>query len=65
MRELTVHEMGQASGGILPIVGVAVALASIVVRHKVASAFLGGVGLVLAGESLVSWHNDDKMCKAE
>ena len=67
MRGLTVQEVDQASGGILPIVGVAVALAGLVVRHQVASAFIGGAGLVLAGHSLVGWgrnRGDNRMCNS-
>ena len=46
MRELTIQDMEQASGGIIPaIVGLAIAIGSTAVRSATAQAFMGGVGI--------------------
>ena len=63
MRTLTVQEMEQASGGVVPIVGVVLAFGSLVVNHKVAATAIGVAGLVLAGHSLVQSQNNS--CMAE
>lgn len=62
MRELTVREMDQASGGVVPIIGVVLALGSLVVKHKVAATAIGVAGLLVAGVSLVQSENG---CTAE
>ncbi len=62
MRELTVQEMDEASGGIVPVLGVVLAFGSLVVKHKVAATAIGVAGLLLAGVSLVQSQNS---CVAE
>ena len=63
MRTLTVQEMEQATGGVLPILGVVIAFGGLVVRHKVASAIIGLAGLALAGQQLAD--SDNNSCSAE
>lgn len=65
MRALTVTEMNQASGGIpvVPIVGVAVALGGLAVKHKVAATVIGVASLLLAGHSLIESNNNS--CSVE
>ncbi len=48
MRELTTNDMEQASGGVLPIIAVGVAVGSTFTSGSVAG-FLGGVGIGMAG----------------
>ncbi len=56
MHELTLTDMDQVSGGIVPLIAIfLVQAASMAVRHAAASAFLGGVGL---GWSAADVYND-------
>ena len=48
MRELTIDDMDQASGGVLPLIALGVAIGSTITTGKTA-AFLGGVGIGMAG----------------
>ncbi len=60
MRELTVQEMDQASGGILPVVGLILAVGSAVVRHRVAAWVINGAGIALAGYGAAKWLKGEK-----
>ena len=56
MRELTVQEMGQASGGVVPIVpiiGLTVSLIGMAARRKAVQRAAEIAGLLLAGHGLV------------
>ena len=55
MRELSVQELDQASGGIAPILGIIVAVAGVAVRNRVARTVIEAAGIGLAGHSLVEW----------
>ena len=60
MRELTVQEMDQASGGILPlpVVSLLLAIASTVVRHKAASMIINATGVGVAAYALGEWNKN-------
>ena len=60
MRTLTVQEMEQAAGGAaVPVLGVILAFAGLVVRHKVLSTAIGVAGLIHAGHSLVQSQQEN------
>ncbi len=65
MRELTVQEMDQASGGIAPILGLLFAVAGMAVRHKATKTAIEIGGALLAGYSLNEWRrsgNSENSC---
>ena len=51
MRELTIDDMDQASGGVVPIFALGLAVGSAVARGY-AARFLGGVGIGFAGRDV-------------
>ena len=64
MRELSLQEMDQVSGAIIPaIAGVALAFGSLVVTHKAAATAIGVVGLLVAVYSLSQTQSNS--CVAE
>lgn len=48
MRTLTTEEMNAASGGVVPLVGLALAIAGTFVRHKAASAAINIAGAAVS-----------------
>lgn len=49
MRTLNTEEMDAASGGVVPLIGLALAVASTVVKHKVALIAINTAGVFVAG----------------
>lgn len=59
MRELTFDDMDQASGGVLPIIALGVAVGSTFTSGGTAW-FLGGVGIGMAANHAWNHYSDDK-----
>ena len=57
MRELTFDDMNQASGGILPLIPVAIAVGSTFAKGGVAY-FLGGVGIGMAAHQAYDHYSN-------
>lgn len=61
MRELTIHELDKASGGlpVAPIISIAVSLIGIAARSKAIAHVAEIAGLGLAAYGLYQWANDN------
>ena len=59
MRELTFDDMDQASGGILPLIPLAVAVGSTFAKGGMAY-FLGGVGIGMAGRQVWNHYSNEE-----
>ena len=55
MRELTIDDMDQASGGILQFIPLAIAVGSTFAKGGTAY-FLGGIGIGMAGRGVYSYY---------
>ena len=59
MRELTYDDMDQASGGVLPLIALGVAVGSTVAKGGTAW-FLGGVGIGMAANSVWDYYSNEE-----
>ena len=57
MRTLNAQEMDAASGGVIPLIGLIVAVASVAVKSATATKVLAYTGVAIAGASAYAYGN--------